>query len=126
MRGDGASDCSKAPEVEIGRSSEISNMFNTGARQYTNARKHDECSVPQMRGPDRCAAAPRVRGNMTSARHHYERDVTETLTKEMTRVAAIPKSKKYTFVTDATDVTLLLLLLLLLLLPANNNNNCYY
>ena len=30
MRGDGASDCSKAPEVEIERSSEISNMFWEG------------------------------------------------------------------------------------------------
>src|SRR6218665_3121466 len=30
MRGDGASDCSKTPEVEIGRSSEISNMFREG------------------------------------------------------------------------------------------------
>jgi len=27
MRGDGVSDCSKAPDVEIGRSSESSNMF---------------------------------------------------------------------------------------------------
>src|SRR6218665_3007615 len=54
MRGDGASDCSKTPEVEIGRSSEISNMLWEGKGAVQDYAKVSNTGVKGKGGKSFC------------------------------------------------------------------------
>src|SRR6218665_4118774 len=54
MRGDGASDCSKAPEVEIRRWSEISNMFREGKRAVQDCAKVSNAGMKGKGGKSLC------------------------------------------------------------------------
>jgi len=54
MRGDGASDCSEAPQVEIGRSSEISNMFWEGKHAVQDYAKVSNIGMKGKRGKSFC------------------------------------------------------------------------